>query len=279
MGTHTIETQFNSDSGSPPFTRIDGGVLENKGLYALHSAAHSTNFLYFLDSNLMVTRVTGYQAQEITPPALAHRFKEIATGDEIGFVVTIEGQVIYVLNFTDETWAFSETTGQWFQLSYGVNGGRHLMNSYQFCYGKHLVTDYRNGNIYELDPDTFTDNGEVQIRERVTPPINGISLGLPQSRFLMSRFSLDIHTGVGIASGQGSSPQFLMYYSVDGGRTWTNQGTAGYVNPGESGNYITRVNFDAMVSFIDLLIKIKVSDPVFVSIHGASITVEQCEGW
>ena len=36
----------------------------------------------------------------------------------------------------------------------------------------------------------------------------------------MDRFRLLCQTGIGLTTGQGSNPQVMMRYSVDGGRTW-----------------------------------------------------------
>lgn len=280
FGSVNVETWYNSGTGSPPFTRIEGGIIE-KGLHAVHSVANTTDYIYFLDSDKKVSRAAGYQLEEtITPPAIAHQMFKMTADDAVGMTMNVEGQNLYVITFPtgNKTFAYSETFDTWFELSYGVNGGRHLMNSYQFVYGKRLITDYRNGNIYELDAETFTDNGEVQLRQRVSAPINGISLGLPGSKFTMEWFELFIETGIGLATGQGSEPEIMFYTSVDGGRTF-DAGGVGYISAGESGDYVIRVRYDCMIEFQELLIKIQVSDPVFLSIHGAAISVQQEMGY
>jgi len=280
MGSDSIETWFNSGTGSPPFTRIEGGILESKGLLALHSVAKTTNYTYFMDSDQIVSRVSGYQAEEITSPALAHEFSKLVCSDAIGMSMVVEGQQFYVISFptSNKTFAFSETFSTWVQLSYGTTGGRHLMNAYMFIYGKHLISDYRNGNIYELDADTFTDNGEVQVRERVTPPINGISLGMPGAVFTMEYFEVFIETGVGTVSGQGVAPAIMFSTSTDGGRTFDSSGV-GYIGMGEGGDYLIRVRYDCLIEFQELLIKIRVTDPAFISIHGAFISVKPEMGY
>lgn len=280
MGTKTIETWFNSGVGNPPFTRVDGGIIEELGLHALHSPANTANFLYFMASDKNVYRITGYQSENITPPATSFQFFKSLSEDAIGMTLNIDAQDFYVLAFpsANKTYAFSEQLGTWFELSSGSEGNRHLMNSYQFVYGKRLMTDYRNGNVLELDYDTFTDDGETQVRQRDTAPINGISLGLAGQKLIMSSFRLILHTGVGLESGQGSSPLFFIGTSIDGGRTFDFSG-APYIDPGESGNYIITVQLDKILEFEDLVIRIRVTDPIFVSIHGASILVDKAGDW
>ena len=57
--------------------------------------------------------------------------------------------------------------------SSGTEGNRDIANGYCYAFGKNLVTDYRNGNIYELDVNTFDDAGDPLIRERITSPAPG----------------------------------------------------------------------------------------------------------
>lgn len=278
MGCQSIESWFNSGSGSPPFTRIEGGIIK-KGLLALHSVANSFNFIYMMGADKQVYQITGYQLIPITPPAIAHQFAKDDWSDAVGMTITMEGQNIYIISSSNanKTYAYSEELKIWFQPSFGVDGERHIINSYQYVYGKHLITDYRNGNVLELDPDTFTDDSEVQIRQRDSAPINGIQLGQPGKRLIMSSLELIMETGVGLATGQGSDPSIEIGVSIDGGRTFNYQGNP-YISPGNSGDYITRVRLDKMISFYDLIVRIRVSDPIFISIHSASIDVDLA-GW
>lgn len=281
MGTGTIEPWFNSGSGNPPFSRIDGGIIEHIGLFALHSAVNTKEYLYFLGSDKNVYRISGYQAESITPPATSHQFFRLqAAEDAIANTVNIDAQDFYILTFptANKTYVFSEQLNVWFNLTTGSDEDRYLMDSYQFVYGRRLVMDYRNGNVLELDYETFTDDTELQVRQRDTVPINGIELKLPAQKLIMSSFRLILHTGVGLESGQGSSPLFFVGTSIDGGRTFDFSGNP-YINPGESGNNIITVQLDKVLEFEDLIIRIRVTDPIFVSIHGAAILVDKAGEW
>lgn len=286
MGVRTIETWFNSGSGSPPFTRIDGGIIETLGLYALHSVANTNNYLYFLASDKNVYRITGYQAEMITPPATSYQIFNLVADDAIGMTLNIDAQNYYILSFpsANKTFTFSEQMFSvdpalsWVELTSGADEDRYRMNSYQFVYGKRLFTDHRNGNVLELDYNTYTDDSEPQIRQRDTAPINGINLGLPAQKLIMSSFRLILHTGVGLETGQGSSPAFYIGTSTDGGRNFDFTGNP-YIDPGRSGNYIITVQLDKVLEFEDLIIRIRVSDPIFVSIHGAAILVDKAGDW
>ena len=88
----------------------------------------------------------------------------------------------------------------------------------------------------------------------------------------MNKLRLIMQTGVGIVTGQGSDPVVMLSLSIDGGETWTNEYQ---VKIGGGGAYQTRVDWYNINSFYDGLIKIRFSDPVFVSVESALITLDE----
>ena len=116
----------------------------------------------------------------------------------------------------------------------------------------------------------YITNG-TQIKERIVSPINGDLLQSPGKRVMMNKLNLIMQTGVGIATGQGSSPVVMLSLSIDGGETWTEEYQ---VSIGAGGAYQTRVEWWHLNSFYDGTIKIRFSDPVFVSIERAVITMD-----
>lgn len=57
-------------------------------------------------------------------------------------------------------------------------------------------------------------------------------------RIFLSKLTLDVQTGVGLVTGQGSDPQVLFRYSTDSGWTWSNERT---LSIGAIGAYQTQV--------------------------------------
>lgn len=290
FGEKTIETWFNSGVGNPPFDRVEGGIIA-KGIAGVYCIANTDQFLYFLGDDRNVYQLTGSQIRSISTPPIAHAIENYAkVSDSFMFNLKLEGQDFIVLTFPTEniTWAYSETTNFWFQLTSGSTGGRHLANSYAFCYGKHIIgitetpisdgTDLTKYSICEFDINTYTDvannyyitNG-IQIKERVISPINGNLINAPGSRVAMNKLRLIMQTGVGIPIGQGSSPVVMLSLSIDGGETWTNEYQ---VNIGAGGRYQTKVEWYHIDSFYDGAIKIRFSDPVFASIESAIISID-----
>ena len=264
----TIETWYNSGVGNPPFDRVQGGTM-GIGLAAVYSVDSTTDFVYFLGSDRTVYKFSATQPQSVTPPAIAAEFQSYAvSSDARAFTCNVEGMYFYVITFPTEgkTWAYNETGNAWFQLSTGADENQYIGTSYAEAYGRKLIAD--GGNVLELDVDTFTDNGEVIINERVTPPIvdpNG-------KRIEMSSFTVVMETGVGLITGQGEIPQAMFSISLDGGKSFKPMGA---VELGRQGEARERVRIDHMDSGYEIMIKIRVSDPVFISIHGASIELRQ----
>jgi hypothetical protein len=177
----------------------------------------------------------------------------------------------YVINFpaAGKTYAYNEEGNAWFQLSSGSNESNYIGTSYAEAYGKKFIAS--EGSVLELDCDTFTDNGDTIIRERISAPIISPEGG----RIEMSSFTLIMETGVGLISGQGVNPKVMLQASYDGGKSWSGED---WVDIGRMGEGRIKVVWDNMASAYEMLIRVRVSDPVFVSFHGASIMLRQA-GW
>jgi len=229
--------------------------------------------MYFLGSDLKPYRMAGLQPQNIGNPAIGQAIDSYATTDNaIGHCFTLNNQNFYLLSFpSHETWLFSEGAG-WTNLTYG-DDMPHLIGDYADCYGKHLVSDRRNGDIYELDFDTYTDNGTTIFRQRDTAKISGKSFGAAGKEIFMERLEIVIETGVGTMTGQGSDPQITMEYSDDGGRSWSSQRWA---SMGELGDYASMkpIVWNDLGSFYERMFRFKVTDPVKCVLISASADIE-----
>lgn len=264
----TVETWWNSGTGNPPFDRVNGGTMQ-VGLKSPYSVTSTSEFVYFLGSDNSVYRFSATQAQSITPPGIANAFESFTkTDDARAFVVNIEGQSFYILNFPTEgkTFGFNEDSGAWFQLSTGASQGNYLGTSYAEAYGKMFIGS--GGNVLELDLNTLSDNGDVIIRERVLPPITSQT----GNRIQMSRFQLIMETGVGLITGQGENPKVMFQASYDGGKSFSDED---WIDIGRQGEGRVKVEWYNMASAYEITVRIRVSDPVFISLHSASIDIRE----
>ncbi len=272
FGTHTTETWYNSGVGNPPFDRIEGGLMP-VGIAGAYAVTNTDQTLYFLGHDRSIYRLEGYQPIQVSTIAINNAIERYSVvSDCRAFSLKLQGQsfVIFTFPTANKTWAYSETFGAWFELSYGVDGGKHLVNGYVYAYGKHLISDYRNGNVYEWDLSTFTDNSDTIIRERVLPPITSAPFGAAGQRVIVSQLELILERGVGLATGQGSAPVLMISYSDDGGRTWSAESQ---VSPGVMGDYALKVKYDHFATGYEILYKVRVSDPVPVAIYASTVHI------
>ena len=276
LGTQNVEI-WGAVSATTPFQKR-AGIAINYGCAARYSLAKGENSLFWLaTSNLGSPSVViskGYEVVPISSQAIAYQLSTYTTIDDaIGFVYSMEGQEFYVLSFPTEqvTWMYNLTTGLWNKWGWwntDINSFEHILaSSHQYAFGKHLVTDRKSGNILELDNGTYTDNGDVIRRVRSSPIL------FNNREFIsLYNFNVEIETGVGLTTGQGSAPELLLRVSKDGGRTYGN-----YLSKtvGILGNYTQRALWPSLGgSKAGITVELSVSDPVQWTILNVSADIE-----
>lgn len=269
FGERTIETWYNGTSADTPFLRVQNATMQ-VGLGAIHSIGTTDRLVYFLGDDRRVHRFSATQPENITSIAISHQLDKL--GDLSGAVadiVRMEGQSFYILTVQDKTFAYSEDANAWFNLSTTADENKYRFNSFVEVYGKRLCAD--GGSVLELDLDAYDNNGEIIINERIFGPITSSDLGLGSSRVVMSRLWLEIEAGVGLATGQGVNPQLMISASFDGGKSFTNEDD---VLMGRTGEGRIDVKWDHCESFRSMFVKIRCSDPVFLSLFGATLEVK-----
>jgi hypothetical protein len=160
-------------------------------------------------------------------------------------------------------------TNQWHERSYRDSSSglpkAHRANCHAHFNGKNYVGDRENGKLYSYDLETYTDNGDTIPCKRVTPHYwNNLD------RLFFGTFQIDMETGVGISTGQGSDPQIMLENSNDGGHTF---GTGIEKDIGEMGKYLTRVRWTRQGSARDRVVRVTVSDPVALTFLNAHVTM------
>lgn len=273
FGVRSIEPWFFSGGGDLPFDRLEQALLPI-GLGAIHSLGADEEAMYFLGANRQFYRLSRSVATIISNPSVANEVESFGVvSDAIGWCFKMQGQQFYWVNFPAESRSmlYSVSLNYWVDLSCGMDGERHLANSYAYCYGKHYVADYRNGNLYELDLATHTDNGAARLRYRDTAPIVGADVGLDGNRVTVGRLQLFMEVGVGLATGQGVNPQLMFQASPDGGKTF---GAQELVSMGEMGDYATRVDCYQFVNGPSVVFRLICTDPVYWSFFGGIADVE-----
>ena len=273
FGSESLEPWYNSGTGSPPFDRVQGAV-KPYGLAGRDALAVSDDFIYFLDHKRVPRRMLGLDIAPIGNPAIGQEWdKYSAVSDAVGMAFTRDSQNFFMLTFptADRTWLYHEPSNSWSQLSYGVDDARHRAISYAKCYEKHLVQDHSNGKIYELDFDTYTDDGDAIQRVRATANIEGGLYGVPGKELFFDRVEFILQTGEGIATGQGSDPEIIIRFSDDSGRTWSAPQVYGL---GVGGDYLKRVELFCQGSAYQRIYELTQTDPVPMTMISAHADIQ-----
>ena len=155
FGDKTTETWWQSGVGRPPFDRVRGASI-TEGIAGRMAISNNDQHLYWLGNSRRV-----YQSgQVVSDIPMGNKIENYNTVSDAKIqCITWERQNFVLVTFPseDKTWVYSESTGMWFEMSRSGADGRSPINSHAFVYGKNLVADYRNSNIYHLDINTLTE--------------------------------------------------------------------------------------------------------------------------
>lgn len=260
----------NSGLTPQPFTPILSAAHEY-GLAAIFSRAHVQDSIIFLaqtrQGQVTFVRLLGFRPMLISNPDLDNIINSFSTvSDAVGFSYAIDRHQFYQVTFpsANRSFLFDTETDLWSEVQTGpaVNPVRHIANLSAYVAGKTYVSDHASNQIYALSPTAYTDNGVPIVREIVTRHVTSAF-----NRFRVSSLYLDMETGVGLQTGQGSTPQIMLQYSKDNGRSWSAER---WVSLGNVGQYMTRVMWRRFGSTRDATFRIRMSDPVkFVIAEGA----------
>ena len=269
-----LSTEFWTNTGSLdfPFERISGGANE-WGCAARESVVKYDNTLAFLAKNRMgeviVARMNGYLPQRISNPELEHIINAYpSVSDAVAYSYMLGGHPMLVLNFpsAQKTWLYDGLSDCWSMLK-SNDIPRHRTELGINYLNRIIVTDYENGNLYRLNSDSYTDNGEPIVFEVITRHLQENN-----DRVTCDSIQVNLEAGVGLQNGQGENPQIMLQISKDGGHTY---GVERWVSMGASGQYTTRANWHRLGQARDWVFKFRITDPVKRVIFGASLELRK----
>lgn len=254
-------TEFWGDSGAQdfPFARIGSSAIE-WGLAAADSLAKFMDSLIFLRKNrlgqVQVCVQSGSSAVPVSTPAIDYQFSTYSeVSDATGFAYMVAGHAFYQINFptANKSWLYDGQSKAWSELQ--SSGGRHRAEIHQQLLNTSYVSDYETGKIYRLDPDVYSDDGAAIARQFQS---RHISSG---NQSTISELWIEMEAGVGLQTGQGSTPQVMMSVSKDGGHTFPIERWAEF---GAVGEYTKRAKFNRLGRAWDWMFRFRVTDPVKV---------------
>lgn len=259
FGTETIEVWQNVGDVDFPFVPISGAA-QTRGLAAKLSVIADDNSIFWLGDDRVVYKARGYTPTRISNHDIEQRIEGFSTiNDAIAFSFSIQGHKFYILTFPTEsiTFAYNMATGLWSEVQ-SFEKGRWRVNCFAKAFGKNLVGDFETGEIYEIDMNTYTENGDTIQRRLVTPNYHA-----SQKKVAYDKLWIDLETGTGLVSGQGSNPQAMLEYSDDGGKTWSYER---WVSMGVQGDYKAQVAWARLGASRQRMFRLTISDPIKVAI-------------
>jgi hypothetical protein len=275
FGEESVEVWVNTGNPDFPFERSSSAFIE-KGCGAAGSAVAMDNSVFWLGSDKIVYRAQGYSAARVSTHAIEHALQGYTDlSDAVGMTYQIEGHTFYVLSFptADHTWVFDAATGEWHEWLWRNPDTNTLHRHRASCLisfnGEVLAGDWETGEIYGLDLGAYTDASDPIQRIRSSQTLNDEGI-----RLFFASLQVDMETGVGLATGQGSAPLVMLRYSNDGGHTWSNERTA---TVGAAGEYGARAMFKRLGSGRERVWELSMTDPVKFAVFGAFAQVTKGE--
>jgi len=306
LGERTSEVWADVGTFPFPFQRIPGSSSEH-GISAPFSVARLGNSFAYLAKNnrgqAEIVMMNGYFPTRISTHAVENTLVDQYVGDAIAYTYQLEGHETYVISFPtlDLTWAYDIATQMWHKWLWVDNLNvyhRHRSNCSAFFQGIVLVGDWQNGQIYQLDPTNYTDNGQTIRRLRRAP-----HLVTDLQRQYFDEMQIQFQPGVGLTGnatsaysptsaiagyavaglavcGQatietvGADPQAMLRWSNDGGSTWSNEH---WQTIGKTGKYQNRIIWRRLGWSRDRIFEVVVTDPIKAAIISANLKASEGE--
>jgi hypothetical protein len=245
-----------------PFAPV---AFRSRGLKAKNGVLRCDNTLMFPGDDDIIYRLNNYDPTRISTHSIERLIQEDAAAEDIVGTSWSRGGHAFA-NFTGTDWSrcYDAATGVWHtRQSYGYDTWRakHAVQAW----GKTIVGDAITGKLGYLDSNTFTEYDEPMIWGVDSPPLHVFPNGA-----IVDAFHMDLATGYGTLSGQGSEPKIMLQVSKDGGNTFQQYRE---LELGVTGHYATRVTARRLGKFgpKGIVFRLRISDPVVRALVGTDI--------
>jgi len=263
FGSRTIEQFQDTGANDITFQTNKGSVIE-KGAAGRYCFARMDNTIYWLGNDgIVYSAAGGTAAVRVSTHAVEQDIDGRDLANVKAFVWIDRGHSVLYLDFPDgHTWGFDASAGLWHRRqSHGLT--RWRVNDIIAWNGGWYGTDFANGNIYKIDWDEYTENGEPLVAMRRTSYLSS-----NQNRVKNSAVELVMDTGHGPVDGESC---VNLRYSDDNGYTWSNYRQ---ILLNDISNRGFRVRFTRLGSFYQRVYEIMVSSNVKKDIVSASGSFE-----
>lgn len=229
FGWESLQVYQNTGDATTPFQPIPG-TMQKYGSISPWGPISLDGHVYFVGGNkgnLAAYVLDGYTPRKISTFAVESQWRAAGLGERcVSYGYQEEGHTIWVINMTDQVWAFDTSTGAWHERRKWTGSAWGLYQTHFHTFvewpngtRQHITGSSFNANIYESSVNIYNDESNDIKWERAVPYI--FNKG---KRIFYGRAMLECETGT-VASG--AEPTISMDYSDDRGRTFSTPITAG----------------------------------------------------
>lgn len=207
FGGKSIESWYDAGLQNFPFQRYDGATVE-RGTNSPYTILKEDNAVFFLGDDKVFYRLQGVLPIRVSTNPIEAVWKSYRViSDAFCFSYTIKGHKFLNLIFPSGpgTFIFDISTGLWHEReSYNLSNkllGRWRGNCGCYFNNNTVIGDFLSGKVGLVDLNTYTEFGANILGQATGAPIRS-----DRKRIFMSRFELEVESGVGQT---GSQPNII----------------------------------------------------------------------
>lgn len=218
-----------------------------------------------------VYEIEGYSIKPVSVPQVNEDLQRLSAGSAICTGYSASGHDVFQVTIKGDsrdaaiTWIYDASTQQWsrrssFNLPY--YRGLYAVSTSGAAY----MTDAFTGNLYRMDEQTYTEDGESMEFE-----VTSSHLLKEGDGFSVNKIQIDMETGLGNPIDPGSDPHGVLQVSKDGGRTWPIERI---VALGRMGQYTRRAQAFQFGMARDMAVRFRITEPIPRRVTGAKLIME-----
>lgn len=268
MGEGGLEAWYDAGNKNFPFLRRAGSDIAY-GCGAPQSCVILDNSIFYLSYFGIIFRINGYQVVRISTSFIEEwiRFNSDYTLID-ACAHTYEGHAWYCITFngttpgTRRTFCYDCSTQRWAERASGLGASDVWLGQSAAQRGQVVLIGSRaNGQIYNLDPGSDADNGQVLTRIATLPPI-----WAETDRAFMHRLTLEMQPGI-----MPKDNRVQLDVSDDGGNTYRMRPDG--VVAGVLGDAKHRIYWSRLGSFRQRVLRFTLNGPC--ALYGADVEMDK----
>lgn len=238
FGRKRTAAYYDTGNTDFPFSPIPSGYME-QGAVAQWATCLLDNTGFWIGGDERGSgigwKANGYTPQRVTTHAVEFAWQSYPRIDDaVAYAYQDQGHTFWVIYFpsANKTWVYDAATGMWHERAFLDSAHGILISHRSRChmsaFGKHLVGDWKTGNIYDMSINYLDDFGNPIQRVRRGPHIS-------------SEDEWMIHHSLQISMETGATPQDNIF-GIEPFTTFTIQDSSGAlwaVRTNDAGNLTT----------------------------------------